>query len=76
MESLVLDGNALDALPEELMDMRLNRGFSARDNRITSVSTQPILASPGARTLSVATLVAVSDGEGVDTCVAPRFSHH
>ncbi len=37
VEALRLDGNGLETLPEKLLEMRLNRAFSARDNRLKTV---------------------------------------
>ncbi len=45
-----------------------------KDSTSTIVTAQPILVSLGPRSLSVATLVVVSDG--VDIWVALRFSYH
>ncbi len=41
--------------------------WSGDERRLAVVGTQPMLVSPGAHSLSVATLVAVSHGEGGST---------
>ena len=39
MDSLTLDNNQLESLPEKLLEMNLRLLFSARKNKLTSVST-------------------------------------
>ncbi len=48
--------------------------LSKKSNLLRIITTQPILVLLGAHSLSVATLVAVSDE--VDIWVALRFSYH
>ena len=43
IENLTLDGNKLEKLPEKLLEMSLGMRFSAKNNRLTSVSTKMIL---------------------------------
>ena len=39
VDKLYLDNNQLDSLPEKLLKMRLKVRFSARNNKLTTVST-------------------------------------
>ncbi len=58
----------------ELITIR--RAVYCRKYADIALRSQPILVSLWARSLSVSTLVVVSDGERVDVRVALRFSYH
>ena len=40
VQNLTLDNNNLESLPAKLLKMKLNSGFSAKSNKLTSVSDQ------------------------------------
>ena len=40
IDTLILDNNNLESLPNKLLRMKLNLGFSVQSNKLTSVSIQ------------------------------------
>ena len=57
-------------------DFRGGGGGGGGRRKKKEKKSQPILVSPGAHSLSVATLAVVGDGRGVDVWVALRLSYH
>ncbi len=55
VQSLLLDGNAIEALPGKLLDMALSREFSARGNKLTAVSERRTEATAAAAAAAAAT---------------------